>query len=68
METIGESFPELLPLAHLVYGRPGTVRHRWEDGTCRQITMVKGVNQGCPLSIIFSVLVLDWVLRPLDKS
>ena len=27
IDTIQKSFPELLPLAHLLYGRPGTVRH-----------------------------------------
>ena len=29
--------------------------------------MLEGVNQGCPLSAIFADLVLDRVLRPLDK-
>ena len=48
MESIRVSFPELLPLAHLLYGAPGSVHHRWEDGSWKVIKMIEGVNQGCP--------------------
>ena len=65
-ESIRVSFPELLPLAHLLYGAPGSVHHRWEDGSWKVIEMVEGVNQGCPLSALFAALVLDRVIRPLD--
>ena len=43
------------------------MKYRWEDGTWRVINMVEGFNQGCPLSGIFAALVLDSILRPLDK-
>ena len=33
MDTISNCFQELLPLAHLLYGRDDTVRYRWEDDT-----------------------------------
>ena len=66
MNIIALDFPELLPLAYLLYGGPGTVHHRWEDGSWRSIQMLEGVNQGCPLLAIFAALVLDRVLRPLD--
>ena len=66
MNIIVLDFPELLPLAHLLYGGPGTVHHRWEDGSWCSIQMLEGVNQGCPLSAIFAALVLDRVLRPVD--
>ena len=67
-DIIGTTFPELLPLAHLLYGNDGTVHHRWEDGGWRTISMIEGLNQGCPLSSIFAALVLDRILRPLDNS
>ena len=64
---IGAHYPELLPLAKLLYSKPGTVHLRWADGTWRTISMEEGLNQGCPLSGIFAALVLDAILRPLDK-
>ena len=66
MNIIFLDFPELLPLAHLLYGGPGIVHHRWEDGSWCAIQMLERVNQGCRLSAIFAALVLDQVLCPLD--
>lgn len=66
MHIISEEFPELLPLARLLYGRSVNVHHRWEDGSWRMIDMSEGLSQGCPLSILFAALVLDRVIRPLD--
>ena len=66
MGIISLDFLELLPLAHLLYGDPGTVHHRWEDGSWRTIQMLDGVSQGCLLLAIFAALVLDRVLRLLD--
>ena len=67
MNIIAECFQELLPLAHLLYGKHGTVRYRWYDGTWKHISMMEGINQGCPLSCLFRALVLDRVLQPLDR-
>ena len=66
MNITALDFPELLPLAHLLCGGPGTVHHHWEDGSWRSIKMLEGVNQGCPLLAIFAALVLERGLRPLD--
>ena len=66
MNIISLNFSELLPLAYLLYSGPGTVHHHCEDGSWCAIQMLEGVNQGCPLSAIFAVLVLDRVLCPLD--
>ena len=62
MNIISLDFPELLPLAHLLYGSPGTVHHRWEDGPWRAIQMLEWVNQECLLLAIFAALVLERVL------
>ena len=67
MESIRVSFPEFLPLAHILYGAPGLVHHHWGDGSWRIIEMLEGVNRGCPLSALFAALVLDRVIRPLDS-
>ncbi|KAL7529537.1 hypothetical protein ACHAXR_009934, partial [Thalassiosira sp. AJA248-18] len=66
LDVIRVHYPELIPLARMLYSAPGTVHHRWEDGTWRTIDMIEGVNQGCPLSALFAAFVLDRVLRPLD--
>ena len=68
MGIIWVSFPKLLPLAHLFYGNVGTVRHRWDDGTWREISMEEGVIQGFRLSAIFASLFVDQILRPLDAQ
>ena len=67
MESIRVSFPELLPLSHLLYGTTGSVHYRWEDGSWRIIEILEGVNQGFPLSALFAALVLDRVTHPLDS-
>jgi hypothetical protein len=65
-DVISNSFPEILPLTTLFYSDPGTVHHKWADGTWRTLTMAEGVSQGCPLSPIFASLVVACLLRPLD--
>ena len=67
LDVITKSFPEILPLATLFYSEPGTVHHKWADGTWRTLVMEEGVSQGCPLSPIFASLVVACLLRPLDK-
>jgi len=65
-DVINESFPEILPLTTLFYDHPGTVHHKWADGTWRTLLMEEGVSQGCPLSPIFASLVIARLLQPLD--
>ena len=47
------------PPVHFLCGSPGSVHHCWEDWSLSALWMLKGVNQGCPLSAIFAALVLD---------
>ena len=68
MNLLEIEFPELLPLALLLYGRPNKVHFKWHDGSWRQITMIEGVNQGCPFSAVLVALVLDRLIRPLDAA
>ena len=66
--VIEKFFPELLPMAHLLFGDNGTFHHRWEDGNWKSIDMREELNQGCPFSAIFADMVLDRVLRPLNME
>ncbi|KAL7523591.1 hypothetical protein ACHAXR_000244, partial [Thalassiosira sp. AJA248-18] len=68
LHIIGESFPELIPMADMLYGRPGKVHFRWADGSWRSLDMEEGSNQGCPLSSLFAALVVDWILKPIDLA
>ncbi len=60
-------FPELLPLAHLLYDQANQVTYRWEDNTWHTIDIVEGLSQGCLLSGVFSSLVINRVLRSMDN-
>ena len=68
LAIIEARYPELVPLADMLYSDAGSVYYRHEDGTWRIISMFEGVNQGCPLSVIFASLVLNAVLRPLQEK
>ena len=65
---IHTDFPELSPLASLMYEDNGNVIFKYNESHWETIKMVEGVNQGCPLSPIFATLVLHQVLKPLDKQ
>ena len=63
---VSQRYPELLPLLTLLYSEAGTVHLKWADGSWRTISMFEGLNQGCPLSVVFAIMVLHEVLAPLD--
>ena len=65
-KVIADSFPEIPPLATLIYKQAGTVQHKLADGTWHTLLMEEGVSQGCPLSHIFALLVVANLLWPLD--
>ena len=68
LHIIGTHFPELVPLATILYGLSGKAHYRWHDGSWRWFDMDEGANQGCPLSGMFASLVLHHVLVPLDME
>ena len=68
LQIIKARYPDLLPLATLLYGSANNVHFKWVDGTWHLLPMEEGVNQGCPLSSTFASLVLNEVLRPLDAE
>ena len=65
--VVATKFPELVPLVDLFYEDAANINLRWDDGSWRAISMLEGLNQGCPLSSIFAALVLNEVLVPLDQ-
>ncbi|KAL7553912.1 hypothetical protein ACHAWF_017523, partial [Thalassiosira exigua] len=67
LDRIGKCYPEMLPLALLLYGDPGQVHFRWEDGTWRHLSVLEGLAQGCPLSGLFAALVLNEIVKPVDE-
>ncbi|KAL7523878.1 LOW QUALITY PROTEIN: hypothetical protein ACHAWF_000718, partial [Thalassiosira exigua] len=67
LDRIGEFYPEMLPLALLLYGDPGQIHFQWEDGTWWILSVLEGLAQGCPLSGIFAALVLNKIVKPIDE-
>ena len=66
LEVIHCRYPELSALTNLLYDDAGTAHIQWDDGTWKSLLMEEGVNQGYPLSSIFTAIVLHD--PPLDKS
>ena len=67
LDVIREDSQELLSLAILLYGTPMACHYHWDNGSWPIIKILKGANQGCLLSVIFASLVLNRILRPLNK-
>ncbi|KAL7523471.1 hypothetical protein ACHAWF_002944 [Thalassiosira exigua] len=67
LDRIGKCYPEMLPLALLLYGDPGKVHFRWEDGSWKNLSVLEGLAQGCPLSGLFAALVLNEIVKPVDE-
>ena len=61
-------YPELLPFVKLLYKDEGTVFFRLADGLWESCSMEGGVNQGCPLSSTLAALILNEILKPLQRS
>lgn len=67
MNALERHFPELIPIATLLYGSSSNIHFQWEDGSWRLMTMEEGSHQGCPLSSLFAALVLEEILAPLES-
>ena len=65
---IAKSFPQMLPLITLFYEQAGTVHHKQADDTWCTLLIKEGIIQGCPLSSIFSSLVVANLLQPMTSN
>jgi hypothetical protein len=68
LDIIEADFPELLPLATMLYNECGDVWLRLDTNDWTTISMEEGANQGCPLSSTFAALVLHTVIALIAKS
>ena len=62
-QLIARDFPELAPMADMLYKEFGTSKVRMADGTWRELPVEEGFTQGCPLSPIFAAIVLNHILK-----
>ena len=67
-QLIERDFPELTPLADMLYKEPGYQMVRKVDGTWVAIPVEEGFSQGCPLSPIFAAIVLNYILRKVHRD
>jgi len=67
-QLLERDFPELSPLADMLYKEPGFQMVRKVDGTWVAIPVEEGFSQGCPLSPIFAAIVLNHILRKVHRD
>jgi hypothetical protein len=68
LDIIAADFPELLPLATMLYNECGDVWLKLDTNEWYTISMEEGANQGCPLSSTFAALVLHTVIAPIATA
>ena len=68
LQIMARDFPELFPLAHMLYSEVGYTLLRRGDGTWETLAMEEGFSQGCPLSPIFAAIVLNNILRKVHRD
>jgi hypothetical protein len=64
---VGEDFPDLLPFVDMLYANKDQSMVKLEDGSWETIDVEEGFAQGCPLSPVFAGIVLNHILRKLDR-
>ena len=64
---IAEDFPDLLPFVEMLYTTKGQSMVKLEYGSWETIDVEEGFSQGCPLSPIFAGIMLNHILRKLDR-
>ena len=67
-EVIAHKFPTLEPFADLIYDGKGEQYVKLEDGTWNIIEVHEGFSQGCPASPVFAAIVLNIILREIQKG
>ena len=66
-ELVAMDFPELEPFVNMLYEEEGQTMVKLEDGAWEIMIAKEGFSQGCPLSPVFAGIVLNHVLRKLNK-
>jgi hypothetical protein len=66
-EIVAIDFSELEPFVNMLYTEEGQTMVKLEDGTWGTILVKEGFSQGCPLTPVFTGIVLNHVLRKLNK-
>jgi len=67
-QILERDFPELSPLADMLYKEAGHQMVRKADGTWVAIPVEEGFSQGCPFSPIFAAIVLNHILRKVHRD
>ena len=67
-EIIAEEFNTLEGFADLLYEEAGETFVKLENGTWKIISVEEGFSQGCPCSPLFAALVLNIILRRLQRE
>ena len=67
-QILERDFPELSPLADMLYKEAGHQMVRKADGTWVAIPVEEGFSKGCPFSPIFAAIVLNHILRKVHRD
>lgn len=67
-EIVRDEFPRLEPFVNSLYEEDGTTCVKLDDGDWEKITVSDGFSQGCPLSPILAAVVLNYILKRVNKK
>ena len=67
-EIVQQEFPHLTAFVDYLYESPGNTYLKMSDGSWESIEVAEGFAQGCPLSPILAAIVLDRLLKNINKK
>ena len=67
-EIVQQEFPHLAAFVDYLYETPGKTFVKMSDGSWESIEVAEGFAQGCPLSPILAAIVLDHLLKKINKT
>ena len=68
MEIIDEHFTHLSAYTKLLLNEPTQCWYLLPDGNWNFFHQEEGLPQGCPFSPVFAALVLNTIIKPIDKQ